>query len=323
MLARLTLLLLAGCTAAPRDTVTLYCAHDLPFVESLIAEYEAETGVTVNVVADTEATKSLGLVRRIVAEAAAPQADVFWNNQLLGTLDLANRGLLAPLDVSNAERFDEQHRGQTWAAFGGRARVWLTSNDGPADAGELLPSGPQFCVADPLFGTTLTHAALLWDVVGEERFAAWHDGLRASGTRVVPGNSATRDLVVDGVCTAGWTDTDDAAAGVRRRPELTITPVRVEGRAVVIPNTLALVRGGPHPAAAARLADWLLSERVERRLAAGDARQIPLGSLTGDERLPPEVEAWRPLIDDAVDLRPLLPARRAVIALLSDTDARP
>ena len=108
-----------GCVAdGSRDSLTLYCAHDLPFVESLVAEFETETGIDVAIVADTEATKSLGLVRRIVAEKDAPQADVFWNNQLLGTLELAEQDLLAPLAVPNVQRIPDAHRGETWAGFG-------------------------------------------------------------------------------------------------------------------------------------------------------------------------------------------------------------
>ena len=309
----------------PNDLV-LYCAHDLPFVEGLVAEYEAQTGVGVAIVADTEATKSLGLVRRIVAEAVAPQADVFWNNELLGTVELEDRGLLAPLTVAGAERFADSLRSPHWVAFGGRARVWILSEGAgrgepfPASIEDRqLPSGPDFCVADPLFGTTLTHAALLWDRVGDDRFRRWLESLPASGTRVVPGNSATRDLVADGVCTAGWTDTDDAFGALDRGADVRIEPVRVDGRAVVIPNTVSIIRGGPHPQAAARFVDWLLSEAVERRLAAGPARQIPLGRLTENGRppLPAEVEALTPLADEAVDLRGLLPARRAVVEYLS------
>ena len=301
---------------SPKPHLVLYCAHDLPFVESLVREFEEETHFRVLIVADTEATKSLGLVRRIVAEKSAPQADVFWNNQLLGTLELSEQGLLAPLRGPNADRFAGIHRGRDWVAFGGRVRVWITRGD--TDAGELLPSGPDFCVADPLFGTTLTHAALLWDRVGKAQFTAWFEGLAERGTRVVPGNSATRDLVVDGTCRRGWTDTDDAFGALDRGAEVSVRPVLVEGRPVVIPNTVSLVRGGPHPVLAEICADWLLSEAVERRLAAGPARQIPLGRLLDPAPLPPEVDALRPLVSEAVDLRGLLPARRAVVRYLSE-----
>ena len=45
---------------------------------------------------------------------------------------------------------------------------------------------------------------------------------------------------------------------------------------IVIPNTVSLVTGGPHPEAARRLVDFLLSKQVEEMLAAGDSAQIPV-----------------------------------------------
>jgi iron(III) transport system substrate-binding protein len=43
-----------------------------------------------------------------------------------------------------------------------------------------------------------------------------------------------------------------------------------------IPNTLAALKNSPNPAAAERLADYLLSDEVETALAQGPSAQIPL-----------------------------------------------
>ena len=43
-----------------------------------------------------------------------------------------------------------------------------------------------------------------------------------------------------------------------------------------IPNTLAILKGAPHPVAAAKLADYLVSPETEDRLAMGDSSQIPM-----------------------------------------------
>jgi iron(III) transport system substrate-binding protein len=43
-----------------------------------------------------------------------------------------------------------------------------------------------------------------------------------------------------------------------------------------IPNTLAALKNSPNPAAAERLADYLLSQEVEAALARGPSAQIPL-----------------------------------------------
>src|SRR5205823_4866311 len=43
-----------------------------------------------------------------------------------------------------------------------------------------------------------------------------------------------------------------------------------------IPNTLAVVKGGPNPDGARRLVDFLLRPESEKRLAEGGGFQIPL-----------------------------------------------
>jgi iron(III) transport system substrate-binding protein len=57
-----------------------------------------------------------------------------------------------------------------------------------------------------------------------------------------------------------------------------VYPDQGEGQpgTLVLPNTVALVTGAPHPEAAERLLRFLVSAEVERRLAAGPSAQIPL-----------------------------------------------
>ncbi len=43
-----------------------------------------------------------------------------------------------------------------------------------------------------------------------------------------------------------------------------------------IPNTVPIVRGGPTPAGARQLVDFLLSPEVEAKLAEADSHQIPM-----------------------------------------------
>ncbi len=44
----------------------------------------------------------------------------------------------------------------------------------------------------------------------------------------------------------------------------------------MLPNTVSKVRGGPNPAPGAVLAEFLLSESVERDLASSESRNIPV-----------------------------------------------
>ena len=100
--------------------LVVYCAHDAVHAQELLAEFTRRTGIRIAVKYDGESAKSLGLVERILREDGRPEADLFWNNELLGTLLLAERGLLEPwqvvaptddengrLDVGNLERQGE------------------------------------------------------------------------------------------------------------------------------------------------------------------------------------------------------------------------
>jgi len=89
---------LPSCRKTPRQNyrkVILYCSVDQVIAEPIIAEFERLTGIDVLPRFDTEASKTVGLVQRIRAEAASPIADVFWSNEIFHTIRLARESLLA------------------------------------------------------------------------------------------------------------------------------------------------------------------------------------------------------------------------------------
>src|SRR6188474_2280894 len=95
LLAALTLAACRGNEQRPRE-VTAYVSADRPFSEPIMQDYQRQSGVRVNVIYDTEETKSTGLANRLLAEKTRPQADVFWSNEPVRTLVLKTRGVLAP-----------------------------------------------------------------------------------------------------------------------------------------------------------------------------------------------------------------------------------
>ena len=77
----------------------------------------------------------------------------------------------------------------------------------------------------------------------------------------------------------GLTDTDDAMGEIDAgSPVAIVYPDREPGElgTLFIPNTLAVIKGAPHPKEAEALADHLLSPEVEAALADGPSAQIPL-----------------------------------------------
>ncbi len=306
--------------ALDRDRLTVYCAHDAGFAEAILRDFEGQSGIPVVVKFDTEATKSLGLTEQIVREGAHPRCDIFWNNELLGTLDLAARGLLEPHKGTGWQRIPAQFRDPDgrWTGFAARLRVVIQKEDAPAWSDSRLHEGDlsRFAMAKPLYGTTLTHYTVLWHEWGATRLKQWHADARRRGLREVPGNAQSKDTVAAGVCDAAFTDTDDFFEAKDDGKPVTMHPVRLDsGQTICIPNTVAIIRGAPHAADARKLADFLLSPQTELALARSKSRQIPLGPVD-ESQLPAEVRALRAHAAQAYPLTGLLEARNTCLAWL-------
>ena len=143
----------------------------------------------------------------------------------------------------------------------------------------LIPRWPaeRVGIAYPLFGTTATHAAALYALWGEEKGRAFFKRLQQRGLLVVDGNSVVRDMVADGRLMWGLTDTDDAIGAVKKgQPVKIILPDQGQDDmgTLVIPYTVALVAGGPHPQKGKKLIDFLIGKEAETMLANSGFCQI-------------------------------------------------
>lgn len=279
------LLLAVSCQPSSSREVVVYTALDNVFSREIFQLFEQRTGIRVRPVFDTEATKTTGLVERIRRERKNPQCDVFWNNEILRTIRLADEGILAAYSSPSAADIPEEFKDPDglWTGFAARARVvaFLThevaSEAQPKTHGDLLADQwrDKLAIADPRFGTTGTHLALLLAHWGEPRLRAFLTKLQRQGVRVVSGNSASRDRVVSGDVVLGLTDTDDVEVVRRRGVPIDCSLLPGDG-VILIPNTVALLRGAPRPDEGRVFIDFLLSREVEELLAASPSRQIPL-----------------------------------------------
>jgi iron(III) transport system substrate-binding protein len=281
----------------------VYSALDREFAAPVLDAYGQRTAVRVLPKFDVESTKTVGLTNLIIAEAVRPRCDVFWNNEILNTIRLKEKGLLAPFRPRHADALPETFRAKdgTWYGFAARARVLLVNTQHvtaacrPRGLDDLLDPAwkGNTAIAKPLFGTTATHAACLFAVWGPERARTFFSDLKANGVQVLSGNKQVAQAVGSGQVAFGLTDTDDAMGEVAAgSPVAIIYPDRQDGAlgTLFIPNTVAMLKGAPHPAAALALADHLLSPEVEAALAEGPSAQIPLLRTT---QAPARVETPR------------------------------
>lgn len=292
-----------------QQSLVVYCAHDSIYAESIVREFERQTGIPVSVRYDTEATKSLGLVELLLREKEHPRCDVFWNNEVLGTLQLAKEDLLLPYRGAGYERIPAAFKDSEarWTGFAARLRLWIinTNRMAPtAEAIEQISRGDldRLVMAKPLFGTTRTQYTLLWKAWGRDTLMAWDQDRRARHLRIVDGNAMAKDLVSSGVCDLGWTDTDDFFEAHDEGKPVAMLPLRIEGgKTICIPNTVAIIRGTRRLTDAQRFVDYLLSASCELKLAAGKSRQIPLGPVD-NTRLPEEVKILQQWAADGASL---------------------
>jgi iron(III) transport system substrate-binding protein len=286
-------LTLAGC--GRRDArIVLYCAQDREFAEALLTDFERDAGLRVDTKYDTEAQKTVGLARELEAETDRPRADVFWNNEPINTIRLQRLGVLEPYASPSAAGFPDWTRpaDKSWQAFAARARVLIVNTQIiPNEANRPISlfdlSDPKWkgkvAMAKPQFGTTATQAACLFDVLGTDGVKDYYRRLKSNDVQIVAGNKQVATGVSDGRFAFGITDTDDALDELNAGKPVAIPFPDKDGNkdhpklgVLYLPNTLALVKGGPNPAGGKKLIDYLLRPETEKRLAEGGGSQIPL-----------------------------------------------
>ncbi|MCA9016416.1 MAG: extracellular solute-binding protein [Planctomycetaceae bacterium] len=304
------------------DALVVYCAHDAVFSEEILNAFEQKTGIRVEPRFDTEATKSLGLTNLIIREQDHPRCDVFWNNQILGTAELKEQGVLEAYQGDGYHRIPDPFKDPDgyWTGFAARLRVYITNTDKLQASVEsieqkLAGSLSDVAIAKPLYGTTLTHYTVLCDAWGLERLKAWHHSLKERGIQETSGNASVKNLVANGTCVLGFTDTDDYFVAVDEAKPVAALPVTVNGQAILIPNSVAIIKGTKKRKQAEALVDYLLSEEVELKLAQSQSRQIPLGTVNWDE-VPAAVREYRTYVAQAYPLSNLVKQREATLAWL-------
>jgi iron(III) transport system substrate-binding protein len=318
-----------GPTAAPARKVVVYSALDKEFAEPVLHSYaNLAPGIDVLPKFDVESTKTVGLTNLIVTEASRPQCDLFWNNEILNTLRLREKGLLAPFHPSYAAELPDAFKAAdgTWYGFAARARILIVNTqlvpeaERPKGIKDLLDPKwkGKIGIAKPLFGTTATHAACLFAAWGDEEAKKFFKDLKANGVQVLSGNKQVATGVGSGQIAFGLTDTDDGMGEIAAgSPVAIVYPDREPGQlgTLFIPNTLAVIKGAPHLKEAEKLADYLLSPEVEEALAKGEGAQIPLLKSTG---APARVETPKTVHPMAADFEGAVKLWDAVSAFLAE-----
>jgi iron(III) transport system substrate-binding protein len=300
----------------PKPELTLYCSADAELAEPIIEAFTQRTGISVQSVFDTEATKTTGLVNRLIAEKDNPQADAWWSSEPFGTIRLARAGVLAPYrskaaddeknpwPISLREHNEGARNEPRWYAFGSRLRVIacntkiLSIDRRPVSLDDLTKPAlaGRIGMARPAFGTTRGHMAFLLQSKGEAWFERWLAALNANGLRLFDGNAAICRALANGQIHAGLTDSDDVFSAQRQQWPVDFCPWFESSQrpmdvspVALLPNTAAVIWSSRDPGPARAFVEELLSLRVQEAMARSDSRNIPV-----DESLAASLSAWAP-----------------------------
>ncbi len=280
--------LVSACGKQENELV-IYTSVDQNYSEKLLKEYEKETGVKVRAVYDIEANKTVGLANKLIEEKDNPLADVFWNGEILQTIRLKEEGVLASSSPANASGLPDAFKDKSgeWYGFGGRARV-LVYNKQTIDLADVPKTLDEFLTSDkladsaialPIFGTTSTHAAVLYAEWGTDDAKDYYTKLQEGGVQILDGNGVVIDYVSQKKILYGLTDTDDALEEIADNPDIGMVFLDQgsgEIGTLVIPNTVAKIKGGPNSDQADKFINWLLSKEVEQKLVDDEWIQIPV-----------------------------------------------
>ena len=247
--------------------MVVYTSQDEVYAEPIFREFEAQTGIHVEPVYDSEAVKTVGLVNRLLTEQRNPQCDIFWNNEEFRTRQLAAHDIFR---VTNG-----------WTHLGYRTRrIVVNTNLLPlakaprtfSDATNSVWRG-KVALAYPLFGTTSTHFLALRQLWGDAAWQQWCRALVANQPFLVDGNSVVVKQVARGEAWFGFTDSDDIAGAQREGSPIMALPVTEE--TLFVPNTVGVIRDCPHPEAAERLFEFLSDPNVSQKLVELRALEAP------------------------------------------------
>lgn len=280
-------LVLAACSPSQNE-VTVYSTVDQVFSEPILKDFEKETGIRVNAVFDTEETKSTGVMNRLIAEKSNPQCDVFWSGDPVRNGVLKSKGITQPYQSSQTQLIPAhfKEKDNHWIGFSARARVLIYNKS--LIASDSLPQSifdfteprfkGKFTIANPLFGTTTFHVAVIFSALGDKRAKQWMNDLKKNQVVIAASNGDVKKRVMNGELAFGLTDTDDAFEAKKESDEVEyIFLDQQEGGigTLIMPNALSLIKGSPHTDNGKKLMDYLLSRQTESKLAASCA-QMPL-----------------------------------------------
>lgn len=196
---------------AEQRTVTVYCGRNEEMLAPLLALFQQETGIPLQI----QYAGSAQLAATIVEEGARTPADVFFAQDVSTLAFLAGQGLLIPLDAAVTAQVPEAFRdaNNLWVGTSARART-LVYNTSLVQAA-LLPTSVDQLVQSTWSGqigwspenaSFQSFIAAMILERGRDATLQWLRGVAANNPRAFPSNTPLVEAVGSGEIRVGLTN---------------------------------------------------------------------------------------------------------------------
>ena len=289
---------LAGCSssaasASSGQSITLYSGQHEQTTDGLVAAFEKQTGITVNVRNDDEDT----LANLIAVQGSHTPADVFYAENSPALEFLQEKGLLAPADSSTLSltpsKYNSQHG--DWVGVSARVSV-IVYNPSLIPASQLPTSVMQ--LASPKYQGKLAFAPsetdfqpIVTSVVrtyGKAAALTWLEGIKSNAaSHIVPDNETIVDEVNRGQVAFGvvneyyWYRLQAEIGASAMHSQITHFAPHDPGYVIDVSGA-AVLKYSEHQAAAQKFLAFLVSKQGQEIIgrAAGNEQsyEYPLGS---------------------------------------------
>ena len=286
--------LLAGCGGSSSGTdsqsITLYSGQHPQTTGKLIAAFEKQTGITVNVRSDDEDV----LADQIVTEGSRSPADVFYTENSPALQFLQDQGLLSPVKAATLAATPAKYDSPQGDWVGVSARVSVLIYNPRLIARSQLPSSVMQ-LADSRYRGKLALAAgetdfqpIVTSVLrahGKAATLRWLAGLKANAAgHIYPDNETITNDVNSGLAALGIINqyywyrlrAEDGAASMHSK--IAYFAPRDPGYVVDVSGA-AVLKSSTHQAAAQKFLSFLVSKRAQQIIGVHSASyEYPLAA---------------------------------------------
>ncbi len=283
------LLTACGGPSGPGGSITLYSGQHEQTTDALVAAFEKQTGITVNVKPDDEDT----LANLIALQGPHGPADVFYTENSPALEYLQGKGLLAPVSRATLARTPARFSSpqDDWVGVSARVSIMIY-NPSLISASQLPASVLQ--LASPRYQGKLAFAAgetdfqpIVTSVLrsyGKAATLRWLAGIKANaGARIVPDNETitsdvNRGLVAFGVINQYyWYRLRAEVGAAAMHSKLAYFAPRDPGYVLDVSGA-AVLKYSRHQAAAQKFLAFLVSKQGQEIIAHSDSFEYPIAS---------------------------------------------